>query len=607
LRCGERGMAGQEDTFDDAVANFRAGGYDRARRICETILSREPRNFDAAHLLGVVHLQRGAASDAEAQLRRAIEINPFSVEAWNNHGTALKSLKRCAEAQASYDRAVALNPESISALSNRANLHTVLGRPAEALADYDKALALETKDAAIHYNRAGALHALDRLGEALESYDKALALKPDFPQALNNRGNVLKELHRFDEALESFDKALALNPLFVDAMVNRGNVLVDLGRPAEALVCYNAVIARDPSHTRALNNRGVALRALARFDEAIESYGRAIAIDSAYAEPVYNRGVTRLLAGNWRLGWEEYEARFADKLHAIWRPDVSAAEWTGEPLKDKTLLVFTEQGYGDSIQFIRLLRPLLEMGARITVLADPHMHRILATIGGPIIWASQVGEGAIFDFQIALMSIPRVLGIRPDTVPARVPYLVAESARVAKWRERIGRHGFKVGICWQGNPAGARGRSVPLKEFAPLLKVPNVRLISLQKYHGLEQIDRLLSEVPIETLGSDFDEWPHLFLDAAAAMASLDVIVTSDTAIAHLAGALARPVCIALKRVPDWRWLMEGSSTAWYPSARLFRQAKAGVWRPVFEEIAKVLAEATAGPRENSVALLSSS
>jgi hypothetical protein len=316
--------------------------------------------------------------------------------------------------------------------------------------------------------------------------------------------------------------------------------------------------------------------------------------------------VTRLLAADWKLGWDDYESRFADKLHSIWRPDVSAAKWNGEPLRDKTLLVFTEQGYGDSVQFIRFLRPLLERGARITVLADPHMHRILATIGGPIIWASQVGEGAIFDFQIALMSIPRVLGIRPDTVPARVPYLVAEPARIAKWRERIGRHGLKVGICWQGNPAGARGRAVPLKEFAPLLKVPGVRLISLQKYHGLEQIDRLVSEVPVETLGPDFDEWPHLFLDAAGAMASLDVVVTSDTAIAHLAGALARPVCIALKRVPDWRWLMEGTSSAWYPTARLFRQAKAGQWRPVFEEIAQVLLEATAESSPRNGALLSS-
>ncbi len=315
--------------------------------------------------------------------------------------------------------------------------------------------------------------------------------------------------------------------------------------------------------------------------------------------------MTRLLAADWKPGFDDYESRFADKLHSIWRPDVSAAEWSGEPLKDKTILVFTEQGYGDSLQFIRLLRPLLEMGARLTVLADPHMHRILATIGGPIIWASQVGEGAIFDFQIALMSIPRVLGLRPDNVPARVPYLVPEPARVAKWRERIGRHGLKIGICWQGNPAGARGRAVPLKEFAPLLKVPGARLISLQKYHGLEQIDRLLSEVPVETLGPDFDEWPHLFLDAAAAMMSLDVVVTSDTAICHLAGALARPVCIALKRVPDWRWLMEGSTTAWYPTARLFRQKKAGVWKPVFEEIARVLTEATAEQRESEGMLLS--
>jgi tetratricopeptide (TPR) repeat protein len=599
-------MDEQGDRFDDAVRNFRAGSTDKARRICEAILAREPRNFDATHLLAVVQLQRGAAADAESLFRRAIEINPFSVEAWNNHGTALKTLKRNAEAAASYDRAVALNPESVSALSNRANLHTMLGRPRDALADYDRALELESKDAAIHYNRAGALHALDRLGEAVESYDKALALKPDFPQALNNRGNVLKELHRFDEALESFDRALELNPLFADAIVNRGNVLVDLGRPAEALASYDSVIALDPAHTRALNNRGVALRALARFDEAIESYGRAIAIDKTYAEPVYNRGVTRLLAGDWKLGWEEYESRFFDKVHSIWRPDVSAAEWNGEPLKDKTILVFTEQGYGDSIQFIRFLRPLLERGARLTVLADPHMHRILATIGGPIIWASQVGEGAIFDFQIALMSIPRVLGIRPDSVPARVPYLVAESARVAKWRERIGSRGLKVGICWQGNPAGASGRSVPLKEFAPLLKVPGVRLISLQKYHGLEQIDRLVSEVPVETFGPQFDEWPHLFLDAAAAMASLDVVVTSDTAIAHLAGALARPVCIALKRVPDWRWLMEGPTTPWYPTARLFRQARAGQWRPVFEEIAQVLRTATAESSPRSGALLSS-
>ncbi|HEY1709106.1 MAG TPA: tetratricopeptide repeat protein [Rhizomicrobium sp.] len=587
--------------FEQALQLHRGGARDAAERIYRRILQTAPNHFGATHMLGVVHLQRGEIAEAERLLSRALALEPLSPEALNHHGTALRRRDRFAEALAAFDRAIALKPDYPEALANRGNVLVALGRPREAVASYDRAIALKPGDADTHYNRGAALEALQQWDAAIASYDQAVFLRPAFPQAFNNLGNALKEAGKPADAVASYDRAIALRPDYADALSNRGAALRDLGRSEEALASFAAALAARPQFAEAHNNRGCTLRDLCRFDDAMEDFAQALAIAPDYAEARWNTALTQLLLGDWEHGWENAEARFHKTRNPVPRPVLAVPEWRGEALAGRKLLVFCEQGYGDAIQFIRFVPLPQARGAQITVLADRRLHALLGGAVTDVSFTDSVGD-ARFDFQIALMSVPRVLGTTPATVPANAPYLAVDPARADVWRARLGNDGFKVGLCWQGNPAGAvdRGRSLPLAELAPLARVPGVRLISLQKIHGLEQFHKRPRGMSIETPGHDFDDGRDAFVDTAAMMLHLDLVITSDTAIAHLAGALGRPVWTALKHVPDWRWLLGRSDTPWYPTMRLFRQPRAGDWAAVVRAMTEALHSA-AGPAAGNV------
>jgi hypothetical protein len=267
---------------------------------------------------------------------------------------------------------------------------------------------------------------------------------------------------------------------------------------------------------------------------------------------------------------------------------LQAAEWRGEPLDGRSIVVYSEQGLGDTIQFVRFLPELARRGGGLTFLCHPNLMRLFKPLAADFEMAGSIDAGRRFDFQSALMSLPLRLGM--PTPRAEPSYLSAESGLVAQWWEKIGTQGFKVGLCWQGNPKGRidEGRSIPLEKYAPLASVPGVRLISLQKAHGLEQLKHLPSGMTVETLG-DFDTGDDAFVDTAAIMNGLDLVITSDTAIPHLAGALGVPAWVALKHVPDWRWMLERSDSPWYRSLKLFRQPKPGDWDSVVAAMADSL------------------
>jgi tetratricopeptide (TPR) repeat protein len=516
----------------------------------------------------------------------------------------LRHLERFADAVDGYDRAIALRPNYPEAFCHRGNALRLLAKRDEALASYDRAVALKTSYADAFYNRGALLEEMERWDDAVASYENAVALSPDFPQAHNNLGNALLAVRRYDEALAAFDHALALTPDYAEALTNRGNVLRDLHRHAEALASHDRAIALKPALAEAFNNRGSAWHSARRFDAAMADYRHTLALNPRHREARASLALTQLLLGDWEQGLENYEMRFLKRHNAAKRPQHPASEWMGEDVKGRRILAFGEQGFGDVIQFIRFAPVLQAMGAAVTVLANRRLHRLLGTVGQGVAFVDKVEPDDAFDFQIALMSIPRVLGVRPQTVPAPQSYLAADSRRSDIWRARLGEHGFKVGIAWQGNPAGSidNGRSVPLREFAALSQIESVRLISLQKNHGVEQLDRKPQGMIVETPGFDFDEGADAFIDTAAMMANLDLVVTSDTSIAHLAGALGRPVWIALKHVPDWRWLLDRSDTPWYPSARLFRQDRIGDWPGVMREMVEALAPlAAAAVRDGDI------
>jgi len=291
------------------------------------------------------------------------------------------------------------------------------------------------------------------------------------------------------------------------------------------------------------------------------------------------------LIGRYKEGWTDYEWRW----EAGYFPNVPL--WQGEDLKGRHLLVFSEQGLGDVIQFVRYLPLLAERKCKISFLAPAKLVRLLRPSIQPMEIVSALNGVQGIDFQVALMSLPHRFNTELASIPSKVPYLRAEAELEARWRARIGANGLKIGIAWQGNPGGAvdKGRSIPLEKFAPLSRIPGVRLISLQKHAGLDQLLGLPKDIEIETLGDALDNGPDAFIDTAAVMNNLDLIITSDTSVAHLAGALGRPTWVALNHVPDWRWLLDREDSPWYPTLRLFRQPQLDDWDSVFAAIEREL------------------
>jgi len=486
-----------------------------------------------------------------------------------------------AAALSAYDAALALQPDHAGAMANGANVLRLLGRMEDALARYDRAIALKA-DPITFYNRGNAREALEHWPDAVCDYEMAIALKPDFPEALNNLGNVLNALRQPREALPFLSRAVAARPNYAEALVNRGNVLRDLLQFDAALADYDAALAIKPDLADAFNNRGVLCRDRLRFDDAEADFQTAIclAVPDVYCDAAFNLGATQLLRGDWEQGWIGYDQRLLKDAYKTRGMDAVAPAWNGEALAGKRLLLWTEQGYGDMIQFIRFA-PL--QGAEISVLAPARMHRLLQSVS-PELHFVEAPDGT-FDFQLPLMSLPRLLKITPDTVPNAVPYLQADSAAVELWQSRLP-PGFKVGLVWQGNPKGSvdKGRSLPLSALLPLTDIKQATFISLQKGFGLEQLTGAV-QIPLP----DFDEGPDAFHDTAAIIACLDLVITPDTAIAHLAGALAKPVWLMLKAVPDWRWLLERQDTPWYPSMRLYRQSRPCDWNSVVGDMVKDL------------------
>jgi len=571
--------------FDQAVALFWGGRLAEAKRIARRILADQPKHAQALHLLGVALSQQGNHTEGLRFIDAAMQIEGQSASIHNSRGNVLRALQRFSDAVASYDKAIALKSDFAEPFCNRGTALQELKRFAEALGSYDNAIALKSNYAEAFCNRGLALQELNRFDEALASYDKAIALRPDYPEAFYNRGLGLQRLKRFDEALASYDQAIALKSDFAEAFCNRAASLRQLKRLNEALASYDQAIALKPDLAEAFFSRGIVQQELKRLDEALASYNRAIAFKPDYAEAIWNRALGMLLLGRYEEGWRDYESRSTAKDFPSRWPDLEVPTWQGEDLSGRHLLVLEEQGLGDTIQFVRYLPLLAERNCKVTFLAPAKLVRLLRGSMQPVEIVSELKAGQEIDFHVALLSLPLRFNTTLGSIPHKVPYVRAEPELEARWKAQIGAHGFKIGIAWQGNPKIAEGRSIPLEQFVPLSRVPGVRLISLQKHVGLDQLARLSKDAAIESLGEAFDSGPDAFIDTAAVMTNLDLVITADTSIAHFAGALGRPTWIALKHLPDWRWLLDREDCPWYPTVRLFRQPRPDDWASVFARI----------------------
>jgi len=494
-------------------------------------------------------LQAGKAGEAQRLITSALKIAPTSPDAHANLGLVLGALKRPADALASFDRALALDANHFEALANRGHVLLDLGRNDDALAVLDTVLAREPRHLPSRVNRANALVALGRPDEAIAEYDTALALNPNDLKALFNRANALFRAGRYAESLAGFDRLLALAP----------------------------------RHPEGLSSRGLSLQALGRHQDALGDYAKAIMLAKDYVDAHFNEALALLTVGDYARGFAEYEWRW--KRAGIARRSFGKPLWLGEyPLARKTILLHAEQGLGDTIQFARHAPLLAQGGASVVLEVQAELKALLGGLDGVTVLARGDALPA-FDVHCPLGSLPLAFKTTPANVPAGIPYLRASEERVAKWRPRLDAlPGKRVALAWAGNPnhINDRNRSIALARLKPLLAAPGFSFVSIQRDVPAGDRDALAG---LAHLGDDLAD----FQDTAAAIALCDLVITVDTSVAHLAGAMGRPLWVLLPFWPDWRWTLDGERSPWYPDARLFRQGADGDWKPIIERLAGCL------------------
>ncbi|MBM3349884.1 MAG: tetratricopeptide repeat protein [Betaproteobacteria bacterium] len=408
-------------------------------------------------------------------------------------------------------------------------------------------------------------------------------------KAHNNLGVVLKRLGRLCDAKESYREAIRIKPDYAQAHNNLGNILQAMGDLVEAEERYRRAVRIKPDYAEAYSNLGNVLQAMGALADAEASYRLAISLKPNYAEARWNLSMNLLLQGDFNEGLQLYESRWDGAEDAKeQRRHFGQPLWSGgNTLKGKTLLVHTEQGLGDTIHFCRYIKLVQQLGAEVIFEVQPSLVELLSNLDGVFKLVQRGGVLPSFDYHCPLLSLPLAFKTTLDSIPSEIPYLSTESTRVNRWKDHLGDDGFKVGICWHGTQ-NIKGRSVPIAFFHELSQIPSVRLISLHKGDGEKYLDSLPSGMRVETFDSTFDS-KGAFLDTAAVMMCCDLVITIDTSIAHLAGALGVRTWVLLKLIPDWRWLLDRSDSPWYPNMRLFRQKNPDEWLHVFKQMTAVL------------------
>ena len=424
----------------------------------------------------------------------------------------------------------------------------------------------------------------NRINDSLDLNRRVIELSPNDAEGHYNLGVSLKKLNQFEKAELSYKKAILLNPNFAEAYNNLGNVLKELNKLEKAKVSYKKAILLNPNFAEAYNNLGNALKELGNLNEAEINLKKAITLKNDYNEAFYNLSSVFNLRGDLLKGLKFYEWRLI-KEEPTARPPRTKFIWDGiKSLKGKKFLVYEEQGLGDIIQFYRYLPLLEEKGAEVTFKVKTRLHKLLKSSNNKVKLTSDFPKDNNIEFESPLLSIPYLLKTDVKTIPANIPYLKANSIKVAEWKNKLSTKKFKVGICWQGSKNKVdRGRSFSISNFNDISKIPNLELINL--YKGEEEKQILDINFEVTTFNKSLNEKENAFIDTSAIMMNCDLIITSDTVIAHLAGALGCTVWVVLKYVPDWRWMLDRLDSPWYPTTKLYRQNNVDDWVPVFNQI----------------------
>jgi Tfp pilus assembly protein PilF len=520
-------------------------------------------------------LHFGQLDSAAALLTRVLELRPQSMDALPRLAQVQAALGQRPEALANYQAAARLAPGDIRILNNLGALLLDLGRPAEAIPWYRKALAIAPNDVGVLDNLGTALRKTEQLAEAVACHEQAIRLAPRSARSHNHLGVALLEMDRIEEAIASYRRSLALDPNSHRTHNNLALAFKAAGRRDESLAGFRHAAMIAPRDAQSLRNLGIALFEARRFSEGLGLFHRSLELDANDAETHFHIAILSLLTGDFETGWREYE----------WRPqrsDLSIPTWNGAPLDGRTLLVRSEQGFGDMIQFVRYAALVKARGGSVVLEAKPELASLLATAPGVARVVEAVAPTDRFDMQVNLASLPGIFGTNLTNMPATIPYLRVDAGRVESWRSRLGpRTGLRVGIAWQGSRTHSndRQRSVDPGRFADIASIPGVQLVSLQK--GATKRPAF----PLVDRTAELES----FLDTAALVKNLDLVVAVDTSVAHLAGALGVPVWVAVPFAPDWRWLLDREDSPWYPTMWLVRQSALDRWDDVFARITREL------------------
>ncbi|MDR3402695.1 MAG: tetratricopeptide repeat protein [Chthoniobacter sp.] len=553
-----------QQAFDLALQHHQAGRLAEAEALYRQILAVQPNHAEAVHHLGVLAHQVGRHDLAVEWIRRALTLNPGNPAAQGNLGEALRGLGRFDEAVAAYRCALEMQPNVPEVCNNLGNALKQQGRFEEAAVAYRQAIALRPLYANAHSNLGSVLTDQGRPEEAIAACGRALELKPDFAEARSNLGAALAEMGRFDDAIAAYRRALALRPNLAETHKNLGDALFETGR----------------------------------YEEALAAFHQAMTFKPGYPAAGFSQSLAWLLLGDFERGWLAYETRW--ETHRLTKPNFHQPTWDGGPVDGRRVLVYAEQGLGDAIQFVRYAERIAERGGRVIVECQRPLMELFRSARG-VSEVVATGEPLPpFDLHAPMLSLPLVLETRWESIPRQVPYLSAEPGRRERWEQRLGndRVRLRVGLAWSGSPQHrhARKRDLPVEKLEPLFHLEGIDYFSLQMGDAAAAIQRVSGTTTI------IDHTAHLtdFADTAALMAELDLIISVDTAVAHLAGALGRPVWTLLPFVPDWRWGLEREDTPWYPTMRLFRQPALGDWDSVIQRTTIELKEASTRHRRTA-------
>ncbi|MFP3567182.1 tetratricopeptide repeat protein [Paraburkholderia sp. SIMBA_030] len=572
---------------DTALEAHQAGRLDVAEPFYCEALALDPAHPKALHYFGVLQHQRGNHRFAAELMSEALKLDRTDAACWSNRGLVAAALGHPHEAMICYDQALQLQPDFADARNNFGVALQTQGSFDEAIGQYRLALAVNPLFIDALLNLGTALSKLDRYDEALARYQEVLALDPQSAEAHFNAGNAHNAQRNHDAAIASFQQALLLRPNYAEAHVNLGSLIGKLGDYAGAETHYRQAVALKPNPTH-LVCLGGSLGAQGRLDEEEGFYRHALALDPGYADAHQNLAWHLLKRGDYKQGWAEHAKRWrTSDYEAIALPGV--AEWRGEPLDSRRVLLVGEQGFGDQFQFLRFARVLEQLGATVDTCVREPLLPLAERVPG-VRRAFSGKPAGEYDFWVPMTSVPSCVGTNLTTIPAEGPYLFADKAKIKAWRKRVdagGKSKRKVGLVWAGSPTfgNDRYRSAALADLSALSEVKDVAWYSLQKGPAHAQ----LADGPQAFRAHDFTADLNSFDDTAALIMNLDLVLAVDTATAHLAGALGKPVWVLLPANADWRWLEHRSDSPWYPTMKLFRQTVLGGWAPVVERVSEAL------------------